>query len=308
MATAAKKPPPRKRTAAKKTTATKKETSSTASATSAKSARTRSSSTAKPATRKRSTKSSGSSRPAAISALSPSERKIHALIYGDPGSEKTRLAGSSPNGLLLNADGASGPDSILRSGMQVWHLDDLYEAQTAYEWLLHEGHKEFDWVWLDSITLLQEKQMDKVLGDVVKAKPHRDPDIPDVQEYLKVQNQIKRLVRDLIGLDMNVGITAHVLRVEDDDDGAVAYWPAITGKLMPQKICGYMGIVGYMGRQKVKVKGKDETKEVTTLRTQRSEKFYAKDRYGALNGQPMPEPSIPKLIKKVNDAVSGGEE
>jgi hypothetical protein len=192
--------------------------------------------------------------------------------------------------------------------MQVWDLDDLHDAEEAVDWLEHKGHKEFEWAWLDSITLLQEKQMDKVLGDVVQAKPHRDPDVPDVHEYLKVQNQLKKLVRRMIGLPMNIGITAHVLRVEDEDDGAVAYWPAITGKLMPQKICGYMGIVGYMGQQKVKVKGKDQTREVTTLRTQRSDKFYAKDRYGSLQGKPMPNPTIPKLTKLVNDAVSGGKE
>jgi len=248
-------------------------------------------------------------KPSGIKPITPSDVNIHMLLYGDPGSEKTRTAGTSPRALILNFDGSSGTDSIVSLGNKVHtkECEDLDDAEDVYEYLKHTKSHPYKWVWIDSLTLAQEKETDKVMRNLVAAKPHRDPDVPDMHEYLQVQNRIKKLVRKFIGLDdINVGITAHRMRIEDDDDGSVAYWPAITGKLMPQKICGYMGIVGYMETVTKKTKG-DKTKEVTRLRATKTEKIYAKDRYGAL-GIGMESPTVPKIMDKVQNALSGSEE
>lgn len=244
---------------------------------------------------------SGPAKPAGIRTLEDGIPYVHGLFYSDPGGGKTRLAGSSPHALIINCDGASGPDSIRKvKGVEVVDCDTIAEVTEIIEFLRFGSHS-YEWAWLDTVTLLQQKEMDKVLGDVVAAKPHRDPDVPDVAEYLKVQNRIKRLVREMIGLPMNIGINAHRLRVEDDDDGTVAYWPAITGKLMPQTICGYMGLVGHLEIGYVKDKAKGEKKEVERLRVKKTEKVYAKNRYGGL-GAGMNSPTIPKIMQ----AIAGG--
>ena len=220
---------------------------------------------------------------------------MHGLFYGDPGQCKTRLLGTAENGILLNCDGASGPDSITGwSSLDIADCDNLYEVTEWIEFLRHGTHS-YDWVFLDSISLLQENQMTKVLGDVVIAKPHRDPDIPDMHEYLKVQNQLKKLVRDMIGLRMHVGITAHTMRIEDEDEGAVQYWPAITGKQMPQKICGYLGLVGHVSLQPDK---EDDEKQNVILRVRGSDRFYAKDRYGVTETGGMKNPTMDQIAKR----------
>lgn len=233
--------------------------------------------------------------------------RIHMMVFGDPGSQKTRLAGTSMKPLIINCDGASGLESlrsIHNPSVMVRDaecIDDVYEMIEYIKGRRHDRQ----WLWLDSLTLLQELEMDLVMATLVRNKPHRDPDVPDQAEYLKVQNRLKKLVRDLIKLDINVGITAHVLRVEDQDDDTVQYWPAITGKLMPQKIAGYMGIVGHMGIIKKKEDGKNKKGkqiEVVRLRVQRTDKIYAKDRYGAL-GAGMDSPTIPRIEKAVKKAV-----
>lgn len=239
--------------------------------------------------------SNGKPPPTKLRKATGKEIFVHGLFYGDPGSQKTRLAGTSENALLLNCDGDSGPDSIAGwSNVDIADCEDLYQLEEWAEYLRHGRHS-YSMVWIDSISMLQENQMEKVLSDVTTAKPHRDRDIPDVQEYLKVQNQLKKLVRHLTGLRMHVGITAHALRVEDEDEGTVQYWPAITGKQMPQKICGYMGLVAHLKTQTDK---EDENKEDLIMRTRSNDRYYAKDRYGITKSGGMKNPTIPTLIKK----------
>jgi len=233
-------------------------------------------------------------RPKAIVPVAQDQPWIRMLVYGDPGVGKTVLIGTSPRGLILDADKGSESAAAHGSKASKWNVSTWDELEQVQEYLRHEGHEEFDWVWLDSISLFQEMGLDQIMAELVEAKPHRKVYLPDKGEYGQNMNRLGLWVRSMKAVPVHFGITAHTLRSEDDD-GRVLYLPAVQGKNMPDKISAHMGIVGYMY-----AKRKDGTIH-RYLRTTKDAKHYAKDRYAAINGV-MEAPTVPKIMEAVQAA------
>jgi hypothetical protein len=262
-------------------------------------------------------------KPEKIQHLGRRSLKVNFELYADPGVGKTLFLGSSVlasskdwiskppiPALLLNADGPDGPESI-RAMLPKSHWPDIWDVEgpddldDAFTYLrrfrrLPLARQPYRWVWLDSGTLYQELGMDEIMRKLVQAHPQRDPDIPDVPQYLKNQNHFSAWLRHMKALPFNFGLTAHTMRTEDAD-GEVTYKPAIHGGKgnLSDKVCAYMSIVGrlYIGR--VKTKGGDE-REARILQTVRRDKWYGKDRFNALGGV-MVDPSIPKVLEAINN-------
>lgn len=237
-----------------------------------------------------------------IRPIAMEQRYLNVIIYGDPGVGKTPLIGTTAKGLILDADIGTESAALQGSKCDVWTVETWQDIFDAYEHLRHGGVDDYDWVWLDSATLMQEAGMDDIMEDVVANKPHRDPDVPDRHEYLKNQQRILKFVRHMKGLPINFGMTAHPMRIEDDD-GEVTYMPMITGKQggLSKQICGYMNVVGHL--RIVESKKSGQTHQV--LATKRRGKYYAKDRFGVIGE--MKDPTIPKLMSKVESVLPGPE-
>lgn len=235
-------------------------------------------------------------RPAAIVPIAESQQFINILVYGEPGCGKTVLAGTSPDVLILDADDGTESAARQKSTGDKWVVRDYSDLTEVYEYLRHEDHG-YKWVWLDSGTIFQELGMDQILTDLHAAKPHRSLYIPDKAEYMENQNRLGIWVRNMKALPINFGITAHAMRTEDED-GKVLYLPAFQGGqgALSQKICGYMGIVGYM-YVVVKKTGTDRV----LLTTKRS-KYLAKDRFDAFGGK-LVNPTIPQMEAAVQKAL-----
>lgn len=241
------------------------------------------------------------SKPANIKPVRFKARYIRPIIYADPGAGKTVLIGTGERTLILNADGKEGTDSAARFNSQAheWEVKSYDDLTEAHRFLRRGGVKEYRWVWLDGVTLFQETGMDDVMKEMLRKRPDRDPDVPDKGEYLKNQIKLSAWIRDMRRLNINFGITAHVMRIEDED-GEVQYLPAIRGSqgALASKICGYFSIVGHLRPRADKKGGSKKTEWpgniVFTVPHGTNAKFYGKDRYHALNGK-MVNPTIPKI-------------
>lgn len=230
--------------------------------------------------------------------VAPNSEYHRWMITGHPGVGKTVLAASSPNALIARSP-MDQVDSILSMGysakqeiVRTW--GDMHDL---FEYLRHEDHG-FEWVWLDTTSLVQDVLLHSIMEDLVTEKPHRNLYVPDKAEYQQNMNRMKAWVRDVVSLPVNFGMTAHPNRVEDEDDDTVLYYPWIQGRNMPQTLCGYMKLVGYL--TVVETKEGDERRVLIT--TQR-DKYYAKDNYGALGGR-VADPTVPKIVKKIEEKTN----
>jgi phage nucleotide-binding protein len=227
------------------------------------------------------------------------EDKFHRmLVYGEPGAGKTVFAGTSPKALIITNDGAETMSAAaMGSTADVWVAPTYEDIDEAFEYLRHEGHKTYDWVWIDNMTLLQDQAMDQIMEELVRAKPNRNRWVPDQHEYLVNQNRLSTMVRSFKKLPMNVGFTAHVMKTEDMD-GRVLYLPMIQGGqgALSQKICGYMNIVGYIAV--VKKDGKNQR----TMFMEKQGKYHAKGRFPGMESR-LVDPTVPLLEKAIAATV-----
>lgn len=236
----------------------------------------------------------------------PSHEYLHPLIYADPGVGKTVLAASGKDTLIIHPP-MDNIGSALRLGYQFDHevVHDWNDMTNIYEFLRHEKHT-YKWAWLDSISLGQDEWLHSIMVDLVSEKPHREIEIPDQREYLINFKRELAWIRDMINLPMNFGITAHpeLIQIPDEDDPEETvdlFMPWVQGKQMPQKVCGYMNIVGYLDVSEDK-----EGAERRVLYTTRRKHFYAKDQFGAFGGR-LIDPTVPKMEKIVRDSMKGEE-
>lgn len=253
------------------------------------------------------------------------------MIVGMPGVGKTPFIASGGRTLIIHPP-ADNLDSV-PAGAPVEEIEvatwaDMYEA-LAYCNSLPPG--EFDWVWLDSLSVFQDYGVEDLLKDAITRKPARaiatgeteeivdesvqsfyvnaDQEImvpefdADKQEYGINMKRIARWVRDMHGFakagKFNFGITTHpVFGWIDptDEEDKIAPW--IQGKGMITKICGYMNLIAYLTEQQ-----RDGAPPQKLLLT-KTPGFYGKDQFDCLpqtksGKRGLPEPTMAEFDKRL---------
>lgn len=208
---------------------------------------------------------------------------INALIYGDPGVGKTRLAGSasavpemSP---VLMWDFEGGTLSLTEDypDVEVARLTSWLAVDRLYGSLYDKNP--YKTIIVDSLSETQKFSMSQIMRQVVEKDSSRDPDIASVREWGKNGEQMRRLVRALRDLPCNTIFTALAREEKDEHSGVTKIRPALPGQ-MKGEVAGYVDIVAYMYKKEVRSGGEREMK--TLLLTQGTERQVAKDRSGQL--------------------------
>lgn len=219
------------------------------------------------------------------------------LVYGDPGSQKTRLAGTAPGyNLFLAAE--PGYISAARNGFkgQGRMITDTSTANAAVSWLEDGNAEKFDWVIVDGGSSFMTKVLLEYAAEAYDLsngtkRAHRN--LPDKPDYLNAQNFMKAWTARLIDLPCNLLMTTHVM-VTEDREGDAWVKPNFQGKAgeVSDYIAGQFHVVGFIRPTTVKVKDeesdKTKTKQVSRIlwRARKDPKsditYFAKDQFGTL--------------------------
>jgi len=241
--------------------------------------------------------------------------KVSMLVHADIGWGKTTLIGSGGKAqkILIMRSPIDHADPIIGSGCQEMIVRNWEEIFEGLEYVQHVGH-EWDWFWMDSISLLQDIGLDDVYENVLDrkgpigslARKDREQFGPDRGEYRVNMWRLGQWVRHTVGAGtVNLGITAHSFWWEPNDNGVTpsCLWPWIQGKMMPQKICGMMNVVGYGSIQTREHRGRKRT--VRVLHTNSTENYYAKCQLKTPTGEPIfpggdiINPTLPGILEAI---------
>lgn len=250
--------------------------------------------------------------PEAIISLDAWDESINMMIVAESGWGKTVLAGTAdqrntdgPKALFLATE--NGTISAKRQGStaDVWPIRRWRDLQLAFKYLNSEdGCREYQWCMMDSITEMQKLSMDNALQTgVAEHRKNADPDVPQIQDHLKVQQQTLNMLKRFNELPINCLYTALPLRLEDAN-GSPYYLPALDGKQggIAQQAMGYMHVVGHGIKRTVKDKN-DKPSVIRRVYFQTTGPYRAKDRYGVLK-QFLDNPTIPQIEELINKEKS----
>jgi hypothetical protein len=245
--------------------------------------------------------------PEAIGNLEEFDESINAMIIAESGWGKTVLAGTADQrktdgGKALFLATETGTISAARKGStaDLWPIRSWNQLAEAYRFLRYGGGCDiYEWILLDSVTEMQKLSMDAALRKAVEDNSTRDPDVPAIQDYMKVQQQTLNFLRRFNELPVNVLYTALPYRLEDEE-GKPYFLPALDGKQggIAQQAMGYMHVVGH-GTKRILRTDDGKNKGVRRVYFQTTGPYRAKDRYGVL-GRYMDDISIPQITELIN--------
>lgn len=221
---------------------------------------------------------------------------VKMLVYGDPGVGKTVFACSANKALYVDVEGGSLSvrDRIKSKKVQHKKFESFDEIE-EYVFGLRENGSKADTIIIDSITELQKILMDYVVASHPEVKrPYGDG--LTVSDWGYNTERMRRFVRMVRDLDMNVILVALPMDIKNDMTGAVKTLPKMNEKLSTD-VCGYVDIVGYLfADEEVDEDGTHE--QVRRMLFQPTGQYYAKDRSGSLPPY-LDNPTFPEVYNLI---------
>lgn len=233
-----------------------------------------------------------------IQPLSEISPFIAMMLYSEGGWGKTVFAGSHPRSLILSAD-PEGVDSATVQGSEAeaWILRTYDDVDESYRWLRDKGHKEFDWVCVDTLTEVQRIFQKDWLEKNRENAGRRHPEVLGMDGYQITQNQLIAYVKKMNDLPMHKLYNTLTAQFEDED-GETFYLPMLHGQKgdVSRQVNGYMKVTGYGTYA--------DDGETRRIYFNNKGAYRGKDRFDAL-GDFRDELTLPKLEKIVKDRVRG---
>lgn len=239
------------------------------------------------------------------------------LLFGPSGVGKTVIAGSAPNSLILACEPgyiSAARVSLNTLGKQQRKLRKVRDSATAIaavEYLEDGNAEKYDWVIVDGATTLEHKVRLGYAAEAFDANPtkraHRN--LPDKPDYFNTQNFMLGWVSRLIDLPVNVIITCHDMKVDDE---VMPSFQKREGALS-NSICGLMHVVGFVRKIEIPRSGEELAKDIYRIYFQRKHDskndvtYFAKDQFNAL-GKWMDNTSIPEIAARIDSSPSNSED
>lgn len=172
---------------------------------------------------------------------------VNSIIYGDTGSGKTFLLGTSmeyePTSPLLLLDVEGGTKTLRGKNVDVVRPASWKELQEIYNFFRHDNHQ-YKALGIDSLTELQKKySLGHILGDLREVEDYTnlaDTVVPTRQDWLKTGDQMRKFIRAFKGLSYlrkgEGGDPIHVFMtcLEKIDDKRNLIGPLFSGQLMAE--------------------------------------------------------------------------
>lgn len=205
------------------------------------------------------------------------------LVYGDPGVGKTVLAGSaslvpemSP---VLFVDIEGGTLSIRNrfpdvDRVRINRFEDIATLFNTLKAQFQNGKPVYKTLVLDSLSEIQKfgmyAIMQRGLAKAAEEGRAKDPDQPEIGDWGKNLEQIRKLVRAFRDLPCNTIFTCLAATTQDKRGRSLTH-PNLNGKLAAE-VAGFLDIVVYMY-----TKEQDEVMKRALL-TLKTDEYVAKDR------------------------------
>lgn len=207
-----------------------------------------------------------------ISFLNPRKQSeqhgLKTLIHAPSGSGKTHLAKTTGEPtVVIDAEAGILPLRDAPKDLMVYTINSIEDLTEIYQYL--KANKEFQWIYIDSITEVAEKCLAHEL-DV-------NPDNRRAYgELITKMTSIIKAFRDLSGYD--VVMTAKQDRVRDEGAGKMLYQPMMPGAKLAQQLPYMFDLV-----LALRVEKTQEGEITRWLQTNRDDQYEAKDRSGLLD-------------------------
>lgn len=262
---------------------------------------------AKPARRPAAKAAPASTDDGFLAPLASRREFVKAVLYGREGTGKsTAAAQASKLGRVLFVDSEGGlkiealtrlgadPDQIL-----VWPSDRSPITATSLEQLHQHLVSEFakDPEYLTTIVVDSLTEIHHLLREqateyrVANSRVELDPDYIDRNDYGRMTNQLRKLIRRFRDLPCNVVFIA-LERDAEEDDGRKEFRPALTAALCTD-VLGYADVVGRFGSADGSFRA----------RFHGTERIRAKDRYGVLP-EVLHEPGLDRIIAWIDGTLT----
>lgn len=246
-------------------------------------------------------------RPTAITKLTENAGYHNWLLHSDPGVGKTVLAGTAPRSIFLTVE-AEGTQSAQYAGSTADQLviNSHQEFAEAQEYFVDgSGCQDYDWVSIDSLSELEDKEIDHILLEGNARNNKRSLDRMAIDDYGTRDMRIMRIVDTFNRLPINVIYTTHSMRfdAEDDDGEEITVLQPLLGSTkngkLSIKISGKVTLVGHLAVVRY-TDDAGKPRKVRRLYTAAQPGIMAKNRCGL--GEYTDSPTIPKLLA----AIGGG--
>jgi len=182
------------------------------------------------------------------------------LIYGESGTGKTTLAGSSDEVpemrkvLFLDVEGGTLSIKDKFPNVESVRIKNWVDMQSVYN-ELYAGNHGFRTIVLDSLTEIQKMSMDTVMRKLVEQHEERDSDVPGIREWNINIEQTRKFVRSFRDLPINTIFTALSRQDKNPRTGAIRTKPYLSGKVADE-VAGFLDVVAYLYTKEVEGENK----------------------------------------------------